>query len=285
MSNPDQFFQLEKARVRASFGRAAGRYDGAAVLQREVGARLIERFKYLKIKPSRVLDLGAGTGAVTEQLLKAVPKAQVVALDFAEPMLQLAKTRGGWFRKPKPVCADALALPFADASFDLVFSNMAVQWFHPLHEYLQEVRRVMKPGGVFLFSSCGPDTLKELRSAWQTVDDKVHTHGFLDMHDVGDAMLRSGFHEPVMYREMMTLTYQNVRTLMRDLGDVGASNASGSQQRGLTGKGALRALESAYEPFRQKDGLLPLSYEMLYGIGWLGESSLPAGAIPIQPVT
>ena len=276
MSRIPPEFALDKQQVRRAFSRAAESYDEAAVLQREVGERLSLRLDYIRLQPDVILDLGAGSGLVTELLLRRFRKATLLAVDFSEPMLKRAKRRGSWRRRPRAVCADALRLPIADEAVDLVFSNLMLQWCRPLEPYLAEVRRVLVRGGLFLFSTFGPDTLKELRQAWRAVDGAAHAHEFIDMHDIGDMLLNRGFSEPVVNMEMFTLTYPDVIRLMRDLKAVGATNAAVTRARGLTGTGGLEALAAAYEPLRGEDGRLPLSYEVIYGAAWAPDAPAPS---------
>ncbi len=263
----------DKASARRSFERAADRYDEAAVLQREVATRLLERLDLVRLSPQRILDLGSGTGYCIDGLLARYRKAEVVALDIALPMLRHARRRGRWLRRPRCVCADAERLPFADDSFDLVFSNLMMQWCVDLDATFAELRRVIRPGGLLLFSSFGPDTLKELRAAWGEVDGYAHVNTFLDMHDVGDALLRARFADPVMDVERLTLTYRDVRKLMRELKQIGAHNVTAGRPRGLTGRHRLQRLVEAYERFRH-DGLLPATYEIVNGHAWVSEKHL-----------
>lgn len=261
----------DKRLVRAAFEKAAARYDEAAVLQREIGTRLLERLELMKIAPSRVLEVGSGTGFCSAQLHARYPTAEFIALDIAHGMLQHTRRRFGWWqrlrRRPGFVCADAEALPLKDASVDLLFSNVTLQWCLDAEHTFAEFRRVLKPGGLVLFSTFGPDTLKELRAAWRAVDDAMHVNLFSDMHDLGDGLLRSGFADPVMDREDIVLTYADARSLMSDLKTIGAHNVNQGRRNGLTGKHKLNAMLAAYERFR-RDGRLPATYEVLYGHAW-----------------
>lgn len=260
-------FKLDRRQARNAFDRAAASYDAAAVLQHEVGERLLERLELTTITPARILDIGCGTGRATPQLMRRYRGAHVVAADFAPAMLREARRRF-WFRHPGLVCADASSLPFADDSFDLVFSNLMLQWCDDLDSSLQELRRVTTSQGLLLFSTMGPDTLKELRAAWGEVDNATHVNGFVDMHDVGDALIRAGFVEPVMDVEHITMTYEDVYALMRDLKRIGAHNVTGGRSRNLTGRERLRKLSAAYEPAR-RNGRLPATYEVVYGTAWV----------------
>jgi malonyl-CoA O-methyltransferase len=257
-------FDLRHDAVRRSFARAAETYDAAAVLQREVLARLTERLDAIDLVPHVVLDAGSGTGLGAAALSERYRRAHVVALDIAEPMAARSRRRRRWFRSLDAVCADASRLPVRSASVDLVFSNLMLQWLGAPDGVFREFARVLKPGGRLLFTTFGPDTLKELRTAWASVDDHVHVNRFIDMHDVGDALLRAGFRDPVMDAERMTVTYSDTMALMRDLKAIGAHNVNAGRPRGLTGPRRLRAMQSAYERLRA-DGKLPATWEIAYG--------------------
>jgi len=263
----DGEYAIERREVRRAFGRAAAGYDAAAELQQRVRGELLERLDLVRIDPSAVLDLGAGTGHAALALKRRYPKAQVVALDLAESMLREAGRRQTLIRRFRRVCADAACLPFRPASFDIVFSNLMLQWCDDPDRVFAECRRVLRPGGLLSFASFGPDTLVELRRAWAAVDDHVHVSRFIDMHDLGDALVRAGLAEPVMDVERQVLTYAGVRELMLDLKAIGAHNASAGRSRGLTGKGALARMIAAYETFR-RDGRLPATYEVVFGHAW-----------------
>ena len=267
MIKTDNTVLIDKRLARLAFEKAASTYDDAAVLQNEIGDRLMERLDYVRLQPRRVLDLGAGTGMFTKALMKRYRKADVVALDIARPMLQRVKQRAGWLRKPGCVCGDSESLPFADDSFDLIFSNLMLQWCSDLQATFVELRRVLSPGGLLMFTTFGPDTLMELRASWEAVDGYTHVNSFIDLHDVGDSLMHTHWAEPVMDSEYITVTYPELRGLMQDLKQIGAHNVTSGRPRGLTGKRHLQQLVEAYEPFR-KDGVLPASYEVVYGHAW-----------------
>ena len=278
---------LEKARTRRGFERAAGTYDAAAVLQREVGSRLLERLDYMRLAPQRILDLGCGTGFVTERLLARYKQAEVIGLDLAPAMVARTRTRGRWLRHPLGVCADVMQLPFQPACMDLMLSNLMLQWVNDLPAALHECVQALRPGGLILFSTFGPDTLKELRTSWSQVDGFTHVSRFTDLHDVGDALLAAGFRDPVVDMEMMTLTYTQVRELLQDLKGIGANNATAGRNRGLTGRQRLQAFYQAYEQFRQPDGRYPATYEVIYGHAWAPEirtQGRPERFVPVHPV-
>ncbi|BBI98663.1 malonyl-[acyl-carrier protein] O-methyltransferase [Ferrigenium kumadai] len=266
-------FEIDKRQVRRSFSRAATDYDAAAVLQREVCSRMLERLDYVKLQPSRVLDVGSGTGWGTRQLAQRYPAAQMVALDIAIGMLQSSRGQAGWWQKlfggakQGYVCADVEALPLAANSVELVWSNLALQWCNDLPATFAGLHRVLKADGLLMFSTFGPDTLKELRQAFHGVDGHNHLNRFADMHDIGDMLTHSGFAEPVMDMEYLTLTYDDVRGVMYDLKRIGAHNATGGRGQGLMGKQAWARLLDNYEGLR-RDGKLPATYEVVYGHAW-----------------
>ncbi|MCX7564297.1 malonyl-ACP O-methyltransferase BioC [Xanthomonadaceae bacterium XH05] len=262
--------------VRRSFGRAATAYGERAVLQHEVEARLLERLDYVTTPPSRILDVGCGPGTASRSLKKRWPKAQVVALDLALPMLRVAKRSAGlWRPRHATVCADTRALPFAPGSFDLVFSNLCMQWIEDIPALMAQWRNVLAPGGFLACSSFGPQTLHELRSAFASVDAAPHVSDFTPIQHIGDAMLAGGFRDPVLDTDRFTLTYPKAIDLMRDLQGIGAGNAVVDRRRGLTGKSRLAGAIAAYEIFRRPDGLLPATYEVFYAHGYAPEPGQP----------
>ncbi len=269
---------IDKAQARASFERAARSYDQAAVLQRQSAEQMLQRLEFVRLEPGVILDIGCGTGEATAALARRYKKAKVIALDFAHGMLRQTRRRGSsWLRKQACVCADAEHLPIAEASVDLIYSNATLQWCNDLERTFAGFLRVLRPGGLVMFTTFGPDTLMELRRAWAAVDGYSHVSPFLDMHDVGDALLRVGFADPVMDVERLTVTYQEVHGLMRDLKAIGAHNVTADRPRGLTGRRRMQAMAEAYEGLR-RDGRLPASYEVIYGHAWAPELALSRAA-------
>lgn len=281
----DDAYKIDKKRVRDSFGRAAAAYDAAAVMQHEVFERMFDRLSLIKIQPERILDAGCGTGWGQNRLAQRYGSSHIVALDIALPMLQLASTRRPWWSRllgrarQAGLCADIESLPIKADAVDMVWSNLAIQWCNDLDRTFRELHRALRPQGMLMFSTFGPDTLMELRSA--SGDGAGHTHvsRFYDMHDIGDALVRAGFADPVMDVERFTLTYEDVLSLMRDLKIIGAHNATEGRPRGLEGKAFLKRLGENYEQFRQH-GKLPATYEVVYGHAWKGQPKMN----DLQPV-
>jgi malonyl-CoA O-methyltransferase len=265
---------LDARHVRHAFARAAATYEAHAVLQAEVGARLLERLDGIALQPSRVLDVGSGPGAGSAMLRARYPEADVIALDLALPMLRAAERHAG--RPPvfARICADAQALPLADASIDLLHSNLCLQWCDDPGLAIAEFARVLKPGGLLLFTTFGPATLHELRTAFAAADTAPHVGRFVDMHDIGDALIATGFRDPVLERDDFTLTYPDAVTLMRELRAIGATNADAKRRRTLTGKAHLKRVVAAYEPFR-RDGVLPATYEVVYAQAFAPQPGQP----------
>jgi malonyl-CoA O-methyltransferase len=264
---------IDKHQLRRAFEKAAQTYDSAAVLQHEVGRRMLERLSLIKKKPRVILDLGAGTGHATQALLKRYRHSTVIAVDIASAMLKKTSQRCGVFRRPALICADVEALPIHDASADLIYSNLTLQWCNDIDKTFQEFRRVTKVGGLLMFTTFGPDTLRELQASWATADNNIHVNAFLDMHDLGDTLVRAGFANPVMDMEMLTMTYRDITLIMQDLKLIGAQNKTWGRPRGLTGKTKFKRFLKAYEAYRTPDGLYPASYEVVYGHAWVAESA------------
>ena len=266
--NPSDPFALQRADVRSTFDRAGASYEAAALLQSSVGEELLARLEPFAFTPAVVLDLGAGTGRLSAELKRRYRRARVIALDLAPGMLRQAARHQRLLRRFECVCADAGRMPLRSGSVDVVFSNLMLQWCDPPDAALAEVRRVLRPQGFLAFSTFGPDTLRELREAWDE-DGRTHVNRFLDMHDVGDALMRAGFAEPVLDVERVTVTYGDALSLMRDLQAIGARNITAGRTRSLTGKGRLRRVAERYEAHR-REGKLPATYEVIYGAAWNG---------------
>lgn len=269
-------FYNDKNAIRESFDKAADTYDAAAVLQREVIERLFDRLALINLQPSVILDAGSGTGAAQPLLKERYPKAQLIELDLALNMLKTAQTKTSGLKKwlsfldsnkPASICADIEHIPLADQSVDLIWSSLTIQWCNTPDAAFKEFSRVLKPGGVVIFSSLGPDTLKELRAAFSGIDGYEHVNQFIDMHDLGDALVAHGLTMPVMDMEYITMTYPDVKAVMSDLKHIGASNKMNGRRNGLLGKSAWQKIQSQYEAFR-KNEVLPCTYEVVYGHAW-----------------
>ncbi|HEX8874089.1 MAG TPA: malonyl-ACP O-methyltransferase BioC [Nitrosospira sp.] len=273
---------IDKRRVRSAFERAAAHYDQAAVLQREVCDRMLSRLDYIKYTPDVILDAGSGTGYGTRKLLMRYPAARMLAMDISMAMHLRARPPVSRWKQLLPargnqalyVGGDIEQMPFKDSCAGLVWSNLTLQWCNDMKRTIAEVHRILQINGLFMFSTFGPDTLKELRQAFRGADEYTHVSRFTDMHDIGDMLVYSGFATPVMDMEYITLTYDDVISVMRDLKAIGAHNATQGRQRGLTGKAAWQNAINQYEALR-KEGKLPATFEVVYGHAWKPQPRTP----------
>ena len=257
---------LDRAAIRRHHDRASAGYDASAVLAARLREAMVARLDWIAFAPEVALDLGCGTGHGAAALAVRWPGARVIGLDASRGMLREAQRQAAnpsieWLH------GEAEALPLPDASVDCVFSNLALPWCEDIDAVFLEVARVLRPRGLFTFTTVGPDTLIELRAAFRATDDGVHVHAFTDMHDLGDGLVRAGFAEPVLDVSRYTLTYPDVDALMRELKATGAQNAASGRPRGLMGRRRLRAMAEAYEPHRAA-GVLPASVEAVFGQAW-----------------
>ena len=281
----DNALTVDKRRLRESFDKAAPAYDAAAVLQHEVCRRMLSRLEFVKLNPASILDAGCGTGNVVPAFSQQFPGAALYALDIAAGMVRLASARTSWWKRALgrgvlPVCGDIEQLPLRAAAVDLVWSNLALQWVNDPPHAFGELRRVLAPGGLLMFSTFGPDTLRELRAAYAGTDRYTHVNRFIDMHDIGDMLVHAGFADPVMDMEYITLTYPDVRALMRDLKAIGAHNATAGRPPGMTARAVLAAVERNYERFRQA-GKLPATFEVIYGHAWIPQKRTTSEGKPV----
>ncbi len=256
------------SKIKHSFNNAALNYDANAVLQQEIGARLLERLEFFAINPQTILDLGMGTGFVTKQLAYAYPKADIIGLDFAESMLKVAQhKRNNDTPNYHLICGDINLLPIADNSVDLIFSNFSFQWCENISELFAQCRRVLKNDGLLIFTIPGPHTLYELRSVLNDVDpDYEHVNNFIDMHNIGDILVQNKFAHPVMDNDEFTLTYSSVIKLIKDIKSIGANvKLTDNYRTSLFGKEKFQQLYHVYNKFKLADNTYPLTFEVIYG--------------------
>lgn len=277
-------FRLDRRQSRRAFERAARAGQDAAVLQREVEGRMLERLDYVRLRPARVLDAGCGFGRGLTLLGRRFPGAELLGVDFAEAALRAAVRADPFIARARRrlagaarfhLSADLVALPLRPASVSMVWSNLALAWEADPLLALREFHRVLSVGGLLMFSTYGPDTLKELKSAFAVDPHARHVHTFADMHDLGDMLVASGFVAPVMDMETIMLTYADVAALTRDLRASGQTCAAADRRRGLMGRDAWRRLLDAYERERIQ-GKLPATIEVVYGHAWKGEPRVAA---------
>jgi malonyl-CoA O-methyltransferase len=259
---------LDRIAVRRRFARAAASYAEASGLEAEVGARMLERLDYVKLEPRRVLEAGCGPAREAAALAARYPQAALVLLDAALPMLRVTRPAGllsRLFRRQErlPVCGELERLPIASSSIGLAWSNMALHWIADPQAAIRELHRVLEPNGLLMFSTLGPDSLKELRAA----AGGGRVHAFADMHDTGDMLVAAGFADPVMDAERMTLTYPSAQRFFGDLRASGQTCALAERARGLAGRRFLASLTTALENARRADRL-EVTFEVVYGHAW-----------------
>lgn len=285
---------FDPRQVRRAFSRASASYASAATLQVEVEGRLLESLDYYAegregdaITPALVVDIGCGPGHASRAIQQRWPKAHVLAIDLAMPMLRQHDADASAFaralprplarlltRGPARICADARALPLADHSVDILFSNLCLQWIDDLPAVFAGFRRVLKPGGMLVVSTFGPDTLYELRVAFAEADAVPHVSPFASIAQFGDALIASGFRNPVLDRDDLVTRYDDLPALMRELRAIGATNALHARRHTLTGKARFAAAANAYESFRNSDRL-PATWEIISALAWAPEHGAP----------
>ena len=281
---------LDKYRVAKNFSDAAADYEQHAELQKLVAAHLLSRMDLIKLAPEWIIDAGSGAGITARALKKKYRAARVMQIDLSQAMLFYSRKKSSrWFSGQYFVCANGEQLPVATAKIDLMFSSLMLQWCNDLDRALAEAGRVLRTNGLYLFATMGPGTLRELRESWAAVDDGSHVHTFIDMHDIGDALVRAGMEGVVMESEKFTLTYKDCTGLMRDLKALGANNAITFRHKGLTGRHKMQRMAQNYEKYRIT-GTLPATYEIIYGHAWAPSEraqstrSGPAVFVPIASI-
>lgn len=273
---------VDRQQVGRRFSKAAASYSDGDFFAREVDRRMQERLDYVKVEPKRILDLGCSRGASLVSLAERYPEAQLIGLDVAPAMLSEARPqRAAWQRwlglgksaEPVRLAADAAKLPLKSRSTAVIWSNLLLHWLDDPLPALAEAHRVLEVGGLLMFSTLGPDSLRELRLAF--ADGYAHTQRFIDMHDLGDMLVGCGFADPVMDMEVITLTYDDLDAMFADLRAAGSSCAMKARRHGLTGRNSWAAARAAYEGMR-RDGKLPATFEVVYGHAWKAEAKQTA---------
>ncbi|MBL8377802.1 MAG: methyltransferase domain-containing protein [Burkholderiales bacterium] len=272
----DPPFFADRRALRLNFEKAATTFTSADALHREIGSRMAERLELVKLEPAWIVDLGCGIGADFPALARRFPRASIMGVDFAVAMARrAAPALPAWQRwltrnRPKAVCADMAALPLATNGFELAWSNLALHWLDDPEPAVREAQRILCPGGLFMFSSLGPDTLGELRDVCrEALGSGVHVRSFIDLHDLGDLLGRAGFAAPVMDMERITLTYPDAAGLVADLRKSGSGNAMRGRSRGLLSRAAGQRFAGAAQR-AMRDGRLAVTFEVIYGHAWKG---------------
>ncbi len=257
MLNPDH--------VRRQFDRAAATFDSAAFVHAATRDGLLSRLQPLLTEARTVVDIGAATCSARQALRRRFRGAQIVSLDFSHRMLTTGRDKQSWLSRGFYVQADATALPFGDATIDVVFSNLLLPWINDPAAVFTEVARVLRREGVFAFATLGPDSLRELAAAWQHIDNQPHVGQFPDMHDIGDGLVRSGLKGPVLDVDRLTVSYSDADKMLADLRACGARNSLQDRCPTLTGQHRLASLKNVLG-----EGGLTLNLELVYGHCWGG---------------
>ena len=270
-----------KKRIRESFNRRADTYDNYAIIQKEVAGRIFDRLSGIKIKPKSILDLGCGTGSLTQKISALYPDAKIVPLDFSEEMLRICRSK---VSKVNPICADIENIPIIESRFDLIISSLTFHWATDLYSTFLKIHELLKDDGCFLFSSIGPDTLLELREVLSKIDKQDRVNRFIDMHHYGDALLKIGFSDPVVDNEKIIVEYQSFSDVLKSLKKIGANTVEKIADKKLTRTDYQSALDG-YS--MNENSNYPVTYEVLYGLAWKKTPSNPKineDVIPIQPI-
>jgi malonyl-CoA O-methyltransferase len=288
MKPTDNHNSLRSIDVKRRFDRAAETFDDADFLHRVTRKGLLSRLAPMTVDVQTVVDLGCATGSALRALRKRFRGATLIAFDMSQSMLQRAQGRLSWPAKVRAVQGDARALPFAESSIDVMFANLLLPWIDDPETVFREIARVLRKGGLFAFATLGPDSLLELRRAWESVDTAPHVRQFPDMHDVGDALVRSGLRDPVLDVDRLSVSYPDGRALLRDLSAAGARNSLRYRHRGLLGRGRYDRLHQVLLASRTEEALY-LQFELVYGHCWSGGRTSPdagfaidAGNIPLR---
>jgi len=258
---------LNPEHVRRRFDRAASQFDDADFVHATTRQGLLARLEPLLTEAKMVVDLGSATGSANRLLRKRFKGARIISVDFAHQMLEQARGKKSWLSKTAFVQARAEALPFANESIDVIFSNQLLPWISSPATVFSEVARVLRKGGVFAFATLGPDSFREIRRAWGQVDDNPHVNSFPDMHDLGDGLVSAGLRDPVLDVDRLRIDYRTVDRLLADLTACGARNALANRSDALTGRRRYAAMLHALAD-TASDESTALDLELVYGHCW-----------------
>ena len=270
-----------KNKIMYSFNKKASSYDQYSLIQKEVAQRLYDRLSSIKIKPMSVLDIGCGTGHLSDMLFRLYPDANIICLDISFNMLQESYKKNG---NLSCILSDAENMPFKNKKFDLIVSSFTLHWCDEVDKIFYDIQRFLKNKGLFLFSTVGPSTLQELRTAYLSIDNDEHINTFSDMHLYGDSLVKYGFQDPVMDTEIIVIEYASFRDVLDSLKKTGANTVVGQEPKFIS-KSSYQKLSKNY-PVNKDGNRLPVTYEIIYGIAWKNydNTNENSGVIPIKKI-
>lgn len=252
------------------FDKIAKNYDAFSVLQQSVASMLIERLLPMQVSPKKIIDVGCATGFGLLLLEDKFKETDVLGLDISKKMLHYAQKRGKWLRKRQVMCADANDMPIHSASVDMIFCNLLFPYIHDCRKILKEILRILRPGGLLVFSSLGPDSLQEIRRSWANIDDDPHVKTFLDIHDVGDSLLAEGFVEPILEIENFQFNFSDTQKMFAELRGLGFRNEDSQRFSFLTSKRRWQRFLEQLLLLKQNQKI-PLTFEIILAHAWKPE--------------
>ena len=264
------------------FDFAAAAFADNDFVHRHAFDALLERMRPMQTKTARILDLGCATGAGSRQLAKSFRRSHVTSLDISQNMLANARLSRSRFVRISELRADAMQLPLQPGSMDIVFANLLLPWIGNLDGFFTQIARVLRVGGLFVYSTLGPASLLSLRQAWSNDGEHPHVNPFIDMHNVADAVLRAGLRDPVADVDPLLVSYRDLASLFRDLTATGARNCLRARFPGLTGKHQFQCMTDQLQSQFQ-GGSLSIELELIYGHAW-GDGPLQSpGEFRVDP--
>lgn len=267
MADSDTHRLFRSSALRQRFDSAAETFAQADFLFRRCMEGLLERLAPMSLKPEVIVDVGSATGRGSRELARRWRRARVLSIDLSHQMLMSGRTGRGWLSRQRDVQADAHDLPLKTGCADLLVANLSLPWFDQPERCLQQFGRVVRKEGLLLFATLGPDTLREIRDAWQQIDTGAHVHPFADMHDIGDALIRAGLTDPVLDVERVSVTYDDPQALFADLRRSGGTNLLPNRLPGLTGKDRFERFVTALKS-QSQDGRIAVTTELVFGHAW-----------------
>tara|TARA_B100000787_G_scaffold150662_1_gene123337 strand:+ start:259 stop:1059 length:801 start_codon:yes stop_codon:yes gene_type:complete len=260
---------IDKDYKRKVFDRHAKTYDQYSSLQNKISDNLFKKLDLIELKPNLILDLGCGTGRNGRIMKEKYKNIKIINYDFSVNMLLEAKKKQYKILDNKSdfVCGDIEELSFSENTFDVIWSTSSLQWCNNLSDIFKKAKVILKPGGLFIFSTFGPNTLFELRNITKKISNYQKTNNFLGALSIEDKLINEGFIDPIVDSEEFCLTYKDINKLFLDLRKIGATSGFKNRKIGLSGKSFLKLISDGYKEYSY-DGIFPATYEAIYGYAW-----------------